>query len=150
MFFEVCVTLVLALLDFTAGLFFACFVESCFFPPIFLLPVVVTAVVTGEVVTAIVFVVFVVVVEVVPTVAEVVCSVTAPGDDALLVSELVVSETGETSVLALVFGVVLAEIVDVVGVFFVELFGVFRFLSLPRDTLEEFGVQAFSDLGVFS
>ena len=139
----------LALLDFTAGLFFASFVESCFFPPIFLLPVVVTAVVTGEVVTAIVFVVAVVV-EVVPTVAEVVCSVTAPGDDALLVSELVVSETGETSVLALVFGVVLAEIVDVVGVFFVELFGVFRFLSLPRDTLEEFGVQAFSDLGVFS
>ena len=126
-----------ALFDFTDGLFFArIFAASCFFSPIFLL--VVTA---GTDVTAVVSVV-------VTTVAGyvlAVCSDTTPECVVLVASEPVASDTGEIAFLSLVLGEVLA-----VGVFFVMLLGVSRSLVPPRDTLVEFGVPPFSDLGVFS
>lgn len=140
-----------ALLDFTDGLFFAIFVASCFFSPIFLLVVVVAAVVTGAAVTACCFAV-----EVVVDFTDVVlavCTLTPsllPGNDVWVVFEALLLFSCEFPFLTLFFGVVLAAIVVAVGLFLVRLFGVFRSLAPLRETLEEFGVPLFSDLGVFS
>ena len=111
-----------ALVDFTEDVFFTGFVIARFSSAIFLLAVVVTgteaAFVVEEVTTTVLFV----------------------RSD---VSELVVSETGETPLFALFFGVVLAD--EAFGVFFVKLLGVLRSLTLPRLTLDELGVNVLSD-----
>ena len=146
-----CVTLVVALLDLTDGLFFAMFVASCFFSPIFLLIVVVAAVVTGAAITACCFAVEVIVdfTEVVVAVCTLPSSL-LPGSNVSVVVGALVRVSCEFPFLSLLFGVVLAATDVAVGLFLVRLFGVFRSLAPPRDTLEEFGVPGFSDLGVFS